>query len=465
MNETELAFLSAIKQAELIKNKIISPLELTNIYLKRIANNDSHLGSYYYIAAEMALEDAKNKTELLTKKENLPPFFGVPAAVKDLNTVANMPCSYGVEALKNNIPDYDEGVITKMKLAGFTILGKTATSQVGSFPFTECPGFPPSRNPRHLDYTSGGSSGGSAAAVAAGLCSVAHGSDGGGSIRIPAACCGVVGIKPSRGRISQAPVGDRLNGIATQGTIARTVGDAAALLDIMSGYITGDPYWLPDPEISFFEASQQTPPQLKVAFSKDIPEIAKCCPSYGEKIEEIAHKLSNLGHFVEESCPNIADLSEPFVQVWRAGVCSSSIPLELLTPLNQWLGEGGASTRDYLNAVAQMQIISRRIVAFFDNFDVLILPVLMHPPIKIGAWENLPFEETLNRIINWVAPCPLANASGLPAIAIPVGIDENNLPIAIQIIGKPTAEITIIALAAELEKMYPCNYNLASELS
>lgn len=451
MNETQIAFLPALKQAELIKNKTISPLELTEIYLKRIENEDSQLGSYYYIAKEMALKDAKNKTELLTKNEDLPPFFGIPTAIKDLNTVANMPCSYGVEALKNNIPDYDEGVVTKVKLAGFTILGKTATSQVGSFPFTECSGFAPSRNPRHLDYTSGGSSGGAAAAVAAGLCSVAHGSDGGGSIRIPAACCGVVGIKPSRGRVSQAPVGDRLNGIATQGPIGRTVSDAAALLDIMSGYITGDPYWLPDPEISFFQASQETPQPLKVAFSKDIPEIAKCCPLYGAKIEEIAHKLANFGHFVEEKCPHLADLVDPFTQVWRAGVCSSGIPLELLTPLNRWLGEGGASTSDYLNAVAQMQVISRRIVAFFADFDVLLLPVLMHPPIKVGEWENLGFQETLTKITQWVAPSPLANASGLPAIAIPVGLDENNLPIAVQIVGKPAAETTIIRLAAQIE--------------
>lgn len=152
-----------------------------------------------------------------------------------------------MQGLSTNISKYDEGVVTRMKKAGFIILGKTATSQFGSLPYTEPPGFPPTRNPWNPHHTSGGSSGGAATAVAAGLCPIAHGSDGGGSIRITAACCGLVGLKPARGRVSNAPVGDYQEGIATHGPLAHTVADAAALLDIMAGYIPGDPYWLPQP--------------------------------------------------------------------------------------------------------------------------------------------------------------------------------------------------------------------------
>ncbi len=463
MNQVDLAFTPALEQAKLIKKGDLSPLELTQLYLNRIEKYNPQLGAYYTLVAGMALEDAKTKTEQLNKTENLPPFFGIPTAIKDLHAVANIPLSFGVAALKNNIPDYDEAVVTKMKLAGFTILGKTAASQVGSFPYTECPGFAPSRNPCNLDYTSGGSSGGAAAAVASGLCSVSHGTDGGGSIRIPAACCGVVGIKPSRGRISCAPIGDYQNGIATHGPIARNVADAAALLDVMSGYVTGDPYWLNEPEISFWAASQQPPSQLRIAIAKEIEPLGKCVDMYAQKINEIGDRLSNLGHIIEEDCPSLGDLVKPFIRIWQAGIGATGIPLEILTPINRQLAESAGSAAEYLQAVAQMQMISRRIVGFFDKYDVLLLPVLMHPPIKVGEWQNLGFEETLTKITQWIAPCPLANASGLPAIALPVGFDENNLPIAIQLIGKPAAETTIISLAAQIEKIYPPQFMVSSD--
>ncbi|MGB3757618.1 MAG: amidase, partial [Rivularia sp. (in: cyanobacteria)] len=251
MNPVDLAFAPALKQSELIRRKEVSPLELVELYLERIQQFNSKLGSYFTVTAEQAIDDAKSKTEMLAQTQELPLFFGVPISIKDLNPVAGIPCSYGNAALLGNVPDYDDGVVAKIKQAGFIILGKTASSELGSFPYTEANGFPPTRNPWNLEYTSGGSSGGAASALAAGLCSIAQGSDGGGSIRGPAACCGLVGIKPSRGRVTHAPVGDRLNGIATNGPIARTVADAAALLDAMSGYVSGDSYWLPEPEKTF----------------------------------------------------------------------------------------------------------------------------------------------------------------------------------------------------------------------
>ena len=207
MNLVDLVFTPALELAKLIHSGEISPLELTEIYLERIQLLNPKLGSYVTVMAEQAIETAKIKTDLLGNKKDLPLLFGLPIPIKDLNPLAGVSCSFGNAVLqKNHIPTYDDAVILKIKEAGMIPIGKTATSELGSFPYTESKGLPPARNPWNLEYTPGGSSGGAAAAVAAGLAPFAHGSDGGGSIRGPAACCGVVGIKPSRGRISNAPV-------------------------------------------------------------------------------------------------------------------------------------------------------------------------------------------------------------------------------------------------------------------
>lgn len=459
MNQTELAFAPALTQAQLIRDRVISPLELTQLYLDRISQFDAELGSYYHVATETALADAQAKTEQLTKIsdiQELPPFFGVPIPVKDLYPVLGMPCSYGVAALKEQLASYDDGIVYRLKAAGFTILGKTAASQLGALPYTEPEGFNPTRNPWNLDYTSGGSSGGAASAVAAGLCAIAHGSDGGGSVRGPAACCGLVGIKPSRGRVSNAPVGDYQNGIATHGVLARTVADAAALLQVMSGYNLGDPYWLPQPEISFSQAAETTPSPLKIGLITEITPIGKADPVYEQVLRDQAEQLSSLGHIITEIIPDLTGLIKPFVRVWSAGVAANTIPNSVLSPLNQWLRTQSGTAGEYLQAVMQMQIVSRQIVSLLTNIDVLLLPVYMHPPIKVGAWSQLTYEATLEKIINWVAPCPPANAAGLPAIALPTAsFDGHGLPISIQLIGKPAAETTLISLAAQMEVLNP----------
>ncbi|GAB4303840.1 MAG: amidase [Oscillatoriaceae cyanobacterium] len=459
MNKTDIAFTPAIQQAQLIRTREISPLELTQIYLERIEQLNPKLGSFFTVTAELALADAKAKTEQLTatNTDNLPPFFGVPTAVKDLNAVAGVPRCCGVAALRQKVEQYDEGVVVRMKQAGFTILGKTATSQLGSLPYTEPPGLPPARNPWNLDYTAGGSSGGAAAAVAAGLCAVAQGSDGGGSIRIPAACCGVVGIKPSRGRVSYAPLGDCLSGIATNGPLGRTVADTAAFLDVISGYITGDPYWLPTPKPSFLEvATAAKPGKLRIAFATNIPPFGEAALPCKQAVEKTAALLESLGHSLEVGCPTVGDLIEPFITVWQTSIPFSGVPPQLLEPMNQWLLEKAntVSSGKYLEAVAAMQIISRRIVAFFDNFDALLLPVTMQPPIRVGEWAELSPEDAFPKIVNWVAPCAPFNASGQPSIAIPAGFNAG-VPVGVQIVGRPGDESTIIALAAQIEAASP----------
>ncbi|WGV26231.1 amidase [Halotia branconii] len=455
MNEIDLAFTPALELARLISRREVSPLELVEIYLKRIQQLNPQLGSYFTVTAELAIADATAKTQMLITTSELPQFFGVPISIKDLNALASVPCTYGNPALLNNIPEYDDGVVTKIKQAGFIVLGKTATSEIGSFPYTEPTGFPPARNPWNLEYTPGGSSGGAAAAVAAGLCAIAQGSDGGGSIRGPAACCGLVGIKPSRGRVSKAPLGDRHAGIATNGPIARTVADAAALLDAISGYVTGDAYWLEDPETSFLAATQEKLGALRIAFATSIPPLGEADANCQQGVLKTVDLLQQLGHKVEQKCPDFSGLVEPFQVVWQAGIAASGLPSEILQPVNRWLFARTGSVAEYLQAVSQMQIVARQIVAFFDTVDVLVLPVYLHSPIRIGEWSNLSPEETFQNIVRWVAPCPAANATGQPAIAIPVGFDSNGLPISVQLIGKPAAETTLISLAAQLEAANP----------
>ncbi|HEY9804573.1 MAG TPA: amidase [Leptolyngbyaceae cyanobacterium] len=455
MNEIDLAFTPALELAQLIRRRELSPLELVEIYLERIQRLNPQLGSYFTVTDELAIADAKAKTELLTTTSELPPFFGVPISIKDLNTVAGVPCTYGSPALLNNIPEFDDGVVTRIKQAGFIILGKTATSELGSFPYTEPTGFPPARNPWKLDYTPGGSSGGAAAAVAAGLCAIAQGSDGGGSIRGPAACCGLVGIKPARGRVSKAPVGDRLAGIAANGPIARTVADAAALLDSMSGYVTGDPYWLPDPEPSFLVAAQTPPPKLRIAFTTTVPPLGVADANCQQGVMQTVELLAQFGHQVVEKCPDFNGLIEPFQIVWQSAVTASGLPPEILQPLNRWLLARTGTVAEYIQAVYKMQIAARQIVAFFDDVDILVLPVYLHSPIRVGEWAALSPEDTFQQIINWVAPCPVANATGQPAIALPIGFDSHGLPISVQLIGKPAAEATLISVAAQIEAANP----------
>lgn len=455
-NLTDLAFTSALEQARLIKDRQVTPLELTELYLSRIEQYNSRLNCFYYVARESAIADAQQKTAQLAQTLDtnyLPTFFGVPIGIKDLKSVANMPITYGIPALKDQIAKYDEGVVTKIRQAGFIVLGKTATSQLGSFPYTEPEGFAATRNPWNLDYTPGGSSGGSASAVAAGLCSIALGGDAGGSIRGPAACCGLVGMKPSRGRISFAPVGDRLSGLGTHGILTRTVADAAAFLDIASGYMTGDPYWLSKPKTLFLTAAKQPLPALKIGFITSLLPVGEPAQECQQSVASIVERLENMGHQTIPQAIDLTPLIEPFKIVWSSAVAASEIPAEALSPMNQWVLAQSGTAGEYVQAVTQMQLFARQLVSIFAQIDVLIVPTYMHPAIKIGDWANLEPENTFQRIVNWILPCPPFNVTGQPVINIPQGFDNNGIPLGVQLVGKPNSEATIIALAAQLEQI------------
>jgi amidase len=465
MNPCDLAFLPALEQAKLIRSRDVSPLELTELYLNRIDALNPSLGSYFTVLADRALEDAKAKTEQVSgaNSDDLPPFFGVPISVKDLNPMKDVRFTIGSQALKENVGQFDDAIVGRIKQAGFVILGKTATPELGTMPFTEPPGFPPARNPWNPDYTPGGSSGGAAAALASGLCAIAQGSDGGGSIRGPATCCGLVGLKPARGRISYAPIGNTPGGISTSGPLAHTVADAAAFLDMAAGYVMGDPYWLPDPEIPCVETARrygsgEKLSPLKIGFLTGIAPGGEADDLCRDAVLTTVKRLEQMGHTVEPTQLDCTELVEPFTVVFRSGVGSAGIPPEALTPINRWFVSHNDVTGFYFQNLWKMQAIARQIVGHLSQFDAVVLPSYLHHTIRVGEWKDLEPEALLKKITQWILPCPPFNATGQPAIVMPVSLAENNLPVGVQIVGRPADETTLIAIAAQLEAAYPWNH-------
>ena len=456
MNSFDLAFTSALEQARLIRNKEISPLELTQVYLDRIETINPTIGAFFHVAAEQAIVDAIQKTETLSNLEVIPPFYGVPTAIKDLNPVAGMPCSYGVKYAKKRIADRDDHITSRIKQAGFVILGKTATSQLGSLPYVEPSGFPPARNPWNLDYLAGGSSGGAASAVATGLCAIAQGSDGAGSIRIPAACCGLVGLKASRGRVSNSPVDEMFSGCVVSGGLARTVTDSAAFLDTIAGYELGDPYWLTPPETSFLELSQRVSRPLRIGFATEIPPIGECDDECKEAVLKTAMRLEALGHTVDPIEFNNFDFSEliePFSIVWQTQT-DVGVPGLFLDRINcqLWLKAQVYRAGKYVQARQKLYRFARKVIQLCHPYDVILLPTLMRPALKVGEFQRLGLSTLLDRVIDWFAPCPAFNVSGHPAIALPCGFSGFGVPLSIQLVGRPADEATLLSLAYQLEQ-------------
>ena len=262
----ELAFLPATEQARLVREREVTPLELVELYLERIERLDPELGAYVTVCGDEALADARAKTDAPAEA----PFYGVPISLKDLDTTAGIRTTFSCPAFATHVPDFDLAHIAKLRAAGFVILGKTNTPEFGTTAFTDSVLNGPCRTPWDLTRNSGGSSGGAAAALAAGLCAISQGSDGGGSLRIPGSCCGVLGFKASRGRVSNSPFAPGI-GLGTTGPLARTTADAAAYLDVVGGYEWGDPFPPPPPERPYVEEIGVDPGRLRVALTTAPP--------------------------------------------------------------------------------------------------------------------------------------------------------------------------------------------------
>lgn len=452
----ELPFLSAVEQAQLVRDGKVSSVELVELYLERIAQLDPELNAFVTVRPEEALAEARAADAAPGDS----PFRGVPTAIKDLTATAGIRTTYSSNAFATYVPDFDMAVSRRLREAGFVILGKTNTPEFGTTAFTESDLNGATRNPWNTARTPGGSSGGAAAALAAGLLPVAHGTDGGGSIRIPASCCGVFGLKPSRGRVSAAPF-TSLEGLSTSGPLSRSVADAAHLLDVLAGYEPGDPYWAPPPERPFAEAATEAPGALRVAVTAEPPVDTQVDPECVAALTSAASLLEELGHNVTETTPpwREPDLERTFIAVWQVGPALHPVDdLSLLTSLNRGLVESASmsSAADYARAVVRLQAVARRTVAFWKDFDVAVTPTLALPPVPIGWQEEV--EGALEQLLRNTVFTPftaIANLTGLPAVSLPLHWTADGLPIGVQAIGPPAGDALLLRLAAQVEEARP----------
>jgi amidase len=452
----ELAFASALEQAQLVRTKQVSSAELVGLSIERIERFDPTLNAFVTVRAEEALAEA----QAIDAEDGDAPFRGVPIGVKDLTATAGIRTTYSSRAYVDNVPDFDTAVVRRLRDAGFVIVGKTNTPEFGTTAFTESELNGVTHNPWNPERTPGGSSGGAAAAVAAGMLSVAHGSDGGGSIRIPASCCGLFGLKPSRGRVSAAPFSS-LEGLSTAGPIARHVADAATLLDVLAGYEPGDPWWAPPPEHPFALAVQETPGRLRVAVTASPPIDTPVDSASAEALVSAAELLDELGHEVVEATPpwSEPDVFDTFITIWQVGpALYAPDDLALLTPLNRGLVESAHATSaaDYARAVVRLQALTRRIVGFWRQVDVVLTPTLALPPVPI-RWQEA-VDGAIEQLLRSVAFTPftaVANLAGLPAVSLPLHSTDDGLPVGVQVIGPPAGDAILLRLSAELEEARP----------
>lgn len=441
-------FAAALDQAAAILRREVTSTELALEYLNRIDRFDGVLNAFCLTTPELVergRHDASNE-----------PLSGISVSIKDLAPMAGYPFTRGSRAFRDDVADTDAFAVRRLKEAGCLILGKTTTAELGGRPVTDHGLHGAARNPWNIDHTAGGSSGGAAAAVAAGLCALSHGSDGGGSVRIPAACCGVVGLKPSRGRISLGPTsGAGWGGLLTDGVLARTVADAAAGLDVMAGHLAGDPYWATPPTEPFLEATRRAPGRLRIAFTTDA-EVA-VDPEIASRVRDVSALCEQLGHQVEERGPRTQALRDLQVVVFAAAMAAQPVSdRSLLDPANAIAAEfgDGVSASDYVRAIDGLHAESRKVIAFWDEYDVLITPTFTQTAPRIGQMGTDPAMAAREHL-DWMSFTYPANCTGQPAISLPLAVHTNGLPIGIQLVGPPQGEAVILALSSELEAARP----------
>ncbi|HEY4871418.1 MAG TPA: amidase [Candidatus Dormibacteraeota bacterium] len=445
------AFKPALEQARAIAERRIKPAELVALYYERIGRIDPELNAYVLLTRELAESQAAAAEKRIARGEPLGLLDGVPISIKETASLAGYRNSLGSPVFEKSIAQLDGFAIGRLKDEGAAILGKTNAPEFGTRPVTEGPMFPPARNPVDKTRTAGGSSGGAAAAVAAGLCALSHGGDGGGSIRIPASCCGVVGLKPSRGRISSGPIlGEDWAGLATSGVIARTVADAALGLDAMSGHLPGDPYWAEILE-PFLPAAQRHATSLRVGWTIDAP--ATVDPEVASAVESVAAELSSLGHRVSRVKPDLGGF-RPLIQI-LAVTSVGALPItqpQRLDPLNQRMFEAASLSTavDYLRALTELHQQARKLIATWDQIDVLLTPTLSYPAPLIGALGQ-DVNTASAEFLDWLSFTHPFNGTGQPAISLPLATSKSGLPIGIQLVGRPRDEYSILSLGAQLE--------------
>ncbi len=447
--------LSAVAQATLLRRRELSSEELVRLYLDRIQRLNPVLHSFVEIFADEALKEARTKdAELGKKRADLPPFFGVPSAIKDMNLVRRHRTRFGSRAGKLGWSPVDDRTTARMREAGFVFLGKLGTSEYGAMPITEPDIHPPCANPWALTRTPGGSSGGSGAAVAAGLVPIAQGSDGAGSIRIPAAFCHLYGLKPARGRLRNAFMLPDEHVLYTDGPLARTVDDAAAMLDAMAGITVGKPHWAPPPPRPFGELAREAPSRLTIRFATRV-HLADTHPAARDLVLSTARCLEGLGHHVEEA--PLTDIAlETFLPLWQKLI--ADMPLvrwDDTQPVTRWLALAGKQISrarvEELGARLESELLS-----WFGDADLWLTPTVPELPPLLGL-ARIPEspESIFARAAQLGAYTATFNITGQPAASLPLGLTEDGLPLGVQIAGRRFDEATVLAISRVLESEMP----------
>lgn len=431
----------------------VSAPDLLEVYLERIARLDSQLRCYRVVLSDSAREDARAAQELLDAGERLP-LLGVPVAIKDDIDVAGEVTACGSGGHGPPVTA-DAEAVRRLRAAGAVIIGKTNVPELLIFPFTESLTFGATRNPWNLDRSPGGSSGGSGAAVAAGLAPLALGSDGGGSIRIPSSWCGLFGVKPQRDRVSVAPHDDAWQGLSANGPIARSVLDAAVFLDATST--------LPGPAGEFVAAATRDPGKLRIALSTKVPTLpVRVGRAQLAAVDQAGALLRDLGHEVITADPEypLSQIYANFLPRYLRGIsddADAQAHPERLEARTRKMARAGSLFSDQRMAAvrAAEQRVSARVQSIFEDVDVVITPGTAAGPSRIGAYRNRGWVSTLLLVAQQVPYFPVWNMTGQPAAVVPWDFDGDGLPISVQLIARPFDEATLLSLSAQIETARP----------
>ncbi len=463
---SELMFSPATDLARLVRAGEVSARELVQTSLERIEELNPSLNAFVDVDEDGALATA----DAIAPGDERP-FAGVPTAIKNNRPVKGLRVTYGCSLMADYVAPYDHNITRRLRDAGFVIVGTTTLPEYGILPVSEARLFGPTRNPWDLSRTPGGSSGGAAAAVAAGIVPVAHGNDGGGSVRIPAACCGLVGLKPARGRISPAPeLGDSDLGI--DGMLTRTVADTAAILDVLEGYEPGDATWAPSPSEPFAVSARTEPGRLRIAATTSPPQPdAVVDPLCAGAVADAAELLRSLGHDVEEVEVPWQDeqLRELFGVVFSnqialsiaySGSVAGREPTAADMEPMSWAIYSMIGKLDAISgmaAAARLKNFARRLVAFLAPYDALLTPALAERPLPLGTLDTSAPNpmETFTRSGLFTPFTPVFNATGQPGVSLPLYEGADGLPLAVQLVGRPAGEAQLLALASQLEAAQP----------
>jgi amidase len=456
----DIAFAGAARQAEMVRAGEVTPTELVRLCLERIERLDPQLNSFRKVFAERALLEAE-QAEARLKGGDERPLLGVPIAVKDETDVAGEVRTFGTDAF-TEVAKADSEIVRRLREAGAIIVGLTLLPELAICGFTESATYGVTRNPWNPQRSPAGSSGGSAAAVAAGLVPIASAGDGGGSIRLPAASCGLFGLKPQRGRVSLAPALEYWNGLAVMGCLSRNVLDTALWLDIVSGG-SQEPGAPPPPERTFVESAQTAPGKLRVAWSNLAPR-AVAPPIIDEVVKkavtDTAEMLGSLGHEVSQRDPAWGNVGNNITARFLRGVSDTVAEVphpERLERRTRGFGRLGKALPDALfqRALAAREADAARINTIFETHDVLITPVMGGTALPVRRWEGRGALHTVLGMSRFYPFCIPWNHLGNPAMSIPAGFADDGMPLAVQIIGRPNDEATLLSLAAQIEAERP----------